>query len=166
MTKVKIVVSWLVVPAVCCEFCWCLFVCVYFLFGVIAFRPPIQKMTVLFDIICDAQTNGPPPYKTYPNGTLNFRYSFKNKGKYVGLVTTKKGEFITSRFPFSVGIIKKSYSYIYYIILSILLGAGTFYIAKKIHVFISDDCSPIKTSFPNFVDLMRDLGANLELRDL
>ena len=29
-----------------------------------------------------------------------------------------------------------------------------------------DDCSPIKTSFPNFVDLMRDLGANLELRDL
>ena len=29
-----------------------------------------------------------------------------------------------------------------------------------------DDCTPIKTSFPNFVDLMRDLGANLELRDL
>ena len=29
-----------------------------------------------------------------------------------------------------------------------------------------DDCLPIKTSFPNFVDLMRDLGANLELRDL
>ena len=29
-----------------------------------------------------------------------------------------------------------------------------------------DDCSTIKTSFPNFVDLMRDLGANLELRDL
>ena len=29
-----------------------------------------------------------------------------------------------------------------------------------------DDCLPIKTSFPNFIDLMRDLGANLELRDL
>ena len=74
------------------------------------------------------------PYKTYPNGTLNFRHVFKNKGNYVGLVTTKKGEFITSRFPFSVGIIKKSYSYFYYIILSLFLGAGTFYIAKKIHV--------------------------------
>ncbi len=29
-----------------------------------------------------------------------------------------------------------------------------------------DDCSPIKTSFPNFADIMRALGANLELRDL
>ena len=29
-----------------------------------------------------------------------------------------------------------------------------------------DDCLPIKTSFPNFIDIMRDLGANLELRDL
>jgi len=29
-----------------------------------------------------------------------------------------------------------------------------------------DDCLPIKTSFPNFVELMREIGANLELRDL
>ncbi len=74
------------------------------------------------------------PYNTYPNGTLNFRHTFNTKGKYIGLVTTKKGEFITSRFPFSVGIIKKSNKYLYYIIFSILLGAGAFYVAKKIHI--------------------------------
>ena len=27
-----------------------------------------------------------------------------------------------------------------------------------------DDCSPIGTSFPNFIQLMRELGANLEAR--
>ena len=73
-------------------------------------------------------------FNTYPNGTLNFKHTFENKGKYVGLVTTKKDEFITSRFPFSVGIDKKSNAYIYYIIFSILFGACIFYIARKIHV--------------------------------
>ena len=29
-----------------------------------------------------------------------------------------------------------------------------------------DDCLPIKTSFPNFIELMLDIGANMEVRDL
>jgi 3-phosphoshikimate 1-carboxyvinyltransferase len=29
-----------------------------------------------------------------------------------------------------------------------------------------DDCLPIKTSFPNFIELMLEIGANMEVRDL
>jgi hypothetical protein len=73
------------------------------------------------------------PYNIYPNGTLNFRYTFENKGKYVGLVSTKKNEFVTSRFPFSVGIVKQNNKHMFYIVLSLFIGVGTFYIAKKVH---------------------------------
>ncbi len=74
------------------------------------------------------------PYDVYPNGTLNFRHNFLEKGNYVGLVTIKNETFITSRFPFSVGIKKQSFSFIFYIVFSLLLGLGVYYIARKIHI--------------------------------
>jgi len=72
-------------------------------------------------------------YKIYPNGTISLRQNFINKGKFVGYVTVKEEDnFIISEFPFSVGIERKSSSYIYFILLALITGASLFYIGNKI----------------------------------
>ena len=72
-------------------------------------------------------------FNIYKTGTVSLKYDFKNKGKFIGLVTTKKnGDFIVSKFPFSVGIEKQSTSFIYFIFLALIAGASIFYIANKI----------------------------------
>ena len=43
------------------------------------------------------------PPKVYPNGSVNFEYSFEKPGKFVGLVTVGSKQEHISRFPFSVG---------------------------------------------------------------
>lgn len=43
------------------------------------------------------------PAKVYPNGSIDFRYTFDKPGKFVGLVTVGENHEHVSRFPFSVG---------------------------------------------------------------
>jgi cytochrome c biogenesis factor len=43
------------------------------------------------------------PAKVYPNGSIDFRYTFDKPGKFVGLVTVGENMEHVSRFPFSVG---------------------------------------------------------------
>ena len=72
-------------------------------------------------------------YKIYKNGTISLRQNFENKGKFVGYVTVKEeNNFIISEFPFSVGIERKSSSYIYFTLLALITGASLFYIGNKI----------------------------------
>lgn len=72
-------------------------------------------------------------YKIYKNGTISLRKNFENKGKFIGYVTVKdENNFIISEFPFSVGIERKSSSYIYFIILALITGASLFYFGNKI----------------------------------
>jgi len=72
-------------------------------------------------------------YKIYKNGTISLRQNFENKGKFIGYVTVKdENNFIISEFPFSVGIERKSSSYIYFIIMALITGASLFYFGNKI----------------------------------
>ncbi|MGQ0694018.1 MAG: hypothetical protein ACT4OL_00400 [Nitrospiraceae bacterium] len=41
--------------------------------------------------------------EVYPNGSVNFEYTFEKPGKFVGLVTVGDKQEYVSRFPFSVG---------------------------------------------------------------
>ncbi|MDH4097722.1 MAG: hypothetical protein OEW25_04265 [Nitrospira sp.] len=43
------------------------------------------------------------PSKVYPNGSIDFTYTFDKPGKFVGMVTVGGKEQYISRFPFSVG---------------------------------------------------------------
>ncbi|MCP9448166.1 MAG: hypothetical protein NNA22_11450 [Nitrospira sp.] len=43
------------------------------------------------------------PPKVYPNGSINFTYTFEQPGKFVGIVTVGEDPKYVSRFPFSVG---------------------------------------------------------------
>ncbi len=43
------------------------------------------------------------PAKVYPNGSIDFRYTFDKPGKFVGLVSVGEKMEHVSRFPFSVG---------------------------------------------------------------
>ncbi|MCP9440810.1 MAG: hypothetical protein NHB36_13090 [Nitrospira sp.] len=43
------------------------------------------------------------PPKVYPNGSINFTYTFEQPGKFVGIVTVGDDPKYVSRFPFSVG---------------------------------------------------------------
>jgi hypothetical protein len=43
------------------------------------------------------------PPKVYPNGSINFTYTFEQPGKFVGIVTVGENPKYVSRFPFSVG---------------------------------------------------------------
>lgn len=43
------------------------------------------------------------PPKVYPNGSIDFQYTFDKPGKFVGLVTVGDKQQHVSRFPFSVG---------------------------------------------------------------
>lgn len=104
----------------------------------------LRKLPVEIRIIQDTKNKEEPlnlnnitiykkDFNWYKTGTVSLKYNFKNKGKFIGLVTTKEnGEFIVSRFPFSVGIEKKSISFIYFIFLALIAGATIFYIANKI----------------------------------
>jgi len=43
------------------------------------------------------------PAKVYPNGSIDFMYTFEQPGKFVGMVTVGDKQQHISRFPFSVG---------------------------------------------------------------
>jgi hypothetical protein len=43
------------------------------------------------------------PAKVYPNGSIDFMYTFEQPGKFVGIVTVGDKQQHVSRFPFSVG---------------------------------------------------------------
>jgi hypothetical protein len=43
------------------------------------------------------------PAKVYPNGSIDFTYTFDKPGKFVGMVTVGDKQQYISRFPFSVG---------------------------------------------------------------
>jgi hypothetical protein len=43
------------------------------------------------------------PAKVYPNGSIDFTYTFDKPGKFVGMVTVGDQQKYVSRFPFSVG---------------------------------------------------------------
>ena len=43
------------------------------------------------------------PAKVYPNGSIDFTYTFEQPGKFVGMVTVGDKQQHVSRFPFSVG---------------------------------------------------------------
>jgi len=63
------------------------------------------------------------PPKVYPSGTLTFKYDFKERGDFVGIVTLvgPHGEHWTARFPFSVGRILPMRTSFY-----LLTGAAAF----------------------------------------
>jgi len=43
------------------------------------------------------------PAKVYPNGSIDFAYTFDKPGKFVGIVTVGEKKEHISKFPFSVG---------------------------------------------------------------
>lgn len=51
----------------------------------------------------EAETVFHLPAKVYPNGSIDFRYTFDKPGKFVGLVSVGEKMEHVSRFPFSVG---------------------------------------------------------------
>jgi hypothetical protein len=53
------------------------------------------------------------PPKVYPNGSVDFTYTFDKPGKFVGLVTVGEQSKHVSRFPFSVGEPKLLPSFFY-----------------------------------------------------
>lgn len=64
------------------------------------------------------------PPKVYETGSVPLEYSFSTPGHYVGLVKAgNNGEFV-SRFPFSVGIEKRSYRHYLLALGAALLGYG------------------------------------------
>ena len=52
--------------------------------------------------------------------------------KKITPINSQENNFIISEFPFSVGIERKSLSYIYFIVLALITGASLFYIGNKI----------------------------------
>lgn len=64
------------------------------------------------------------PPKVYETGSVPLEYSFATPGRFVGLVKAgNNGEFV-SRFPFSVGIEKRSYAHYLLALGAALLGYG------------------------------------------
>lgn len=51
----------------------------------------------------DADTVFHLPAKVYPNGSIDFAYTFDKPGKFVGIVTVGEKKEHISKFPFSVG---------------------------------------------------------------
>ena len=74
------------------------------------------------------------PAKVYPNGSVDFTYTFDKPGKFVGLVTVGEQPQHVSRFPFSVGEPKFFSRYLYSIymvpVLALAIVGALFYFLR------------------------------------
>ena len=75
------------------------------------------------------------PPKVYPNGSVDFTYTFDQPGKFVGLVTVGEEPRHISRFPFSVGeftFFKRFYSiYMVPVLALAIVGAIFFFMRDR-----------------------------------
>ena len=63
------------------------------------------------------------PPQVYPNGSVDFAYTFEKPGKFVGLVTVSDKQQHVSRFPFSVGESGMISHSLHYIMIMVPLAA-------------------------------------------
>lgn len=75
------------------------------------------------------------PAKVYPNGSIDFRYTFDKPGKFVGMVTVGQNSEHISRFPFSVGepkyFSKLLNIYMVPVVATIIVGAIIFFMRDR-----------------------------------
>jgi hypothetical protein len=74
------------------------------------------------------------PPKVYPNGSVNFEYTFDKPGKFVGLVIVGEKKEYVSRFPFSVGelnIISRYFMSIYMVPVVAVLAVAALFFFKR-----------------------------------
>jgi hypothetical protein len=83
----------------------------------------------------EAETVFHLPAKVYPNGSIDFRYTFDKPGKFVGLVTVGEKMEHVSRFPFSVGepkIFSKFLNiYMVPVVAVVIVGAIVFFMRDR-----------------------------------
>jgi hypothetical protein len=70
--------------------------------------------------------------KIYPTGSLHFEHTFKQPGKFVGLVTVMDKEKLVSRFPFSVGQSRSSWTMYVMIAVALAFGAGLYFYTTRV----------------------------------
>jgi hypothetical protein len=70
--------------------------------------------------------------KLYPTGSLHFEHTFKEPGKFVGLVTVTDTQKLVSRFPFSVGKGATSWTIFVWIAIALAFGAGLYFYTTRI----------------------------------
>ncbi|CUQ66833.1 hypothetical protein [Candidatus Nitrospira inopinata] len=75
------------------------------------------------------------PPKVYPNGSINFTYTFEQPGKFVGIVTVGEDQKYVSRFPFSVGELNVASKllniYMVPVVALLLVGAIFFFVRDR-----------------------------------
>jgi hypothetical protein len=75
------------------------------------------------------------PPKVYPNGSINFTYTFEQPGKFVGIVTVGEDPKYVSRFPFSVGELNVASKllniYMVPVVALLLVGAIFFFVRDR-----------------------------------
>jgi hypothetical protein len=77
------------------------------------------------------------PPKIYPTGSLHFEHTFKEPGKFVGLVTVADTQKLVARFPFSVGSRGSTGTIVVWVLLALAIGAGLYFYTVRIRPRIS-----------------------------
>lgn len=77
------------------------------------------------------------PPKIYPTGSLHFEHTFKEPGKFVGLVTVADTHKLVARFPFSVGNSGSAGIIVVWVLLALAVGAGLYFYTVRIRPRIS-----------------------------
>jgi hypothetical protein len=77
------------------------------------------------------------PPKIYPTGSLHFEHTFKESGKFVGLVTVADTHKLVARFPFSVGNSGSAGTIVVWVLLALAIGAGLYFYTVRIRPRIS-----------------------------
>ena len=77
------------------------------------------------------------PPKIYPTGSIHFEHTFKDPGKFVGLVTVADTQKLVARFPFSVGKGGSIGTIVVWVLLALAIGAGLYFYTVRIRPRIS-----------------------------
>ena len=77
------------------------------------------------------------PPRIYPAGSLHFEHTFKEPGKFVGLVTVTDTQKLVARFPFSVGNSGSTGKIVVWALLALTIGAGLYFYTVRIRPRIS-----------------------------
>jgi hypothetical protein len=85
----------------------------------------------------DAVTVLHVPAKLYPNGSLHFEHTFKEPGKFVGLVTVAGKQNLVARFPFSVSSGGSGGRLWVWVLLAVAIGAGLYFYTARIRPRLS-----------------------------
>lgn len=72
------------------------------------------------------------PPKIYPTGSLHFEHTFKEPGKFIGLVTVTDTQKLVARFPFSVGKSGSTGTMVMWVLLALAIGAGLYFYTVRI----------------------------------